>query len=668
MALEVFAGPIVRRATVNKVCLWIATKGSPDLEAKLFANQNVIGRGYSKTISLREKLFVHLIEIVPDSGRFPENKLINYSIGIPAGNGYDHGEFKNMVIREKLAYGNQSWYSLEGFAKNSLEGKKPNLPGFFLPSENSMLNIAFGSCRKPHDKGDDAFVKLDSLLESTLTDFSKRPQVLFLGGDQIYADDVDEKYVLPAVIHVAKQLNLTEQLPDSATHTVSYIDRTQIMKNMGFTSGEVKSHLLGFGEYVAMYGLVWNGANWTGLSLGNLADFGQGLEPTRRAMANTPTYMIFDDHDVTDDWFIVNKWKNDVLGNKNGKRIIANAMAAYFLFQGWGNDPDKFNFPKLKKIIEEHVNTGSDKKTGSPFDTHFLGLEWEFSAPTYPVSYFLDTRTKRDGHSFPPILKSKASWDSTKIKVQNKNLPFVLIAASPLVTFPGIDAAQKFAVLVANLQYELDYESWFANKKNYELFFQYCKSNAIHKLVILSGDVHYAFSAVFWIYNKEKMLQKTGGHKIHCVQITSSALKNSAKMPGEISLGAKATVPYSGTLYFLLFKDRFEIACDKKQAEEKLSKSLNKILGGKPAIKFPTYAVANGHIYELKENVILPWKFEYKKLDHSKYPDLVIELLIKSLAPKTADFMGEHNFGLVSLHQNNLEYSFNNGQKYSHTI
>jgi len=531
------------------------------------------------------------------------------------------------------------------------------------------INIAFGSCRKLHDKGDDAFVKLDRSLAGTYMDVFKRPHVLYLGGDQIYADDVDASYVLPAIIAVSKSLNLTEQLPDSTTHTISYTDRTQVLKLAKFTSAELKTHLLSLGEYVAMYGLVWNVKNWRGLNMGGLTDFGKGVEAARRVLANTPTYMIFDDHDVTDDWFITNKWKTEVLSTPNGRRVIANAMAAYFLFQGWGNDPAGFSHGKSKNIIEDHVNVGSDKKSTSPFDTYFATLNWEFQTPTNPVSYFLDTRTNRGGHDFPPLLKSKASWNTTRIAVQNKNLPFVLIAAGPLVTFPGIDSDQELAVRLANLQYTLDYESWFANRNNYKFFFEYFRSNAISKIVILSGDVHYGFSAIFSLYNKEKMLGKSGGFQIRCLQITSSALKNSAKLPFGISLGVRATVPYTGKLYFLFFNDSIEIVCDKKQAEENVLRNrLEGLLGAKSGTKFPNHAVENGELYILNNTGLLPHNFIYKKLSEAAYPDFIIELSIKSLAPKTADFIGEHNFGMVSIAQNNIDYSFNGGIVYSHTL
>src|SRR4051812_12614677 len=68
----------------------------------------------------------------------------------------------------------------------------------------------------------------------------------------------------------------------------------------------------------------------------SLVKFRSTLPKVCRALANTPTYMIFDDHDATDDWFMTFNWCQNVLSNELGKRIVQNGMIAYSLFQGCG--------------------------------------------------------------------------------------------------------------------------------------------------------------------------------------------------------------------------------------------------------------------------------------------------------------------------------------------
>lgn len=64
-----------------------------------------------------------------------------------------------------------------------------------------------------------------------------------------------------------------------------------------------------------------------------------GLPKVRRLLANVATYMMFDDHEVTDDWNLFQEWVEKVQGNLLGLSIVRNGMLAYGLFQGWGNDP-----------------------------------------------------------------------------------------------------------------------------------------------------------------------------------------------------------------------------------------------------------------------------------------------------------------------------------------
>ncbi|HEY6669151.1 MAG TPA: hypothetical protein VI033_08365 [Candidatus Nitrosopolaris sp.] len=46
-------------------------------------------------------------------------------------------------------------------------------------------------------------------------------------------------------------------------------------------------------------------------------------------MANIPTYMMFDDHDITDDRNITREWNERVKESDYGKQIVANGLAAF---------------------------------------------------------------------------------------------------------------------------------------------------------------------------------------------------------------------------------------------------------------------------------------------------------------------------------------------------
>jgi hypothetical protein len=102
-----------------------------------------------------------------------------------------------------------------------------------------------------------------------------------------------------------------------------------IEKYAGLTSPNAGNHLLSFGEFAAMYLLAWNAENWpvkfpdiTTIRSENQKQYHKqirqlektrkDLPAVRRFLANIPTYMIFDDHEITDDWNITREWHENV--------------------------------------------------------------------------------------------------------------------------------------------------------------------------------------------------------------------------------------------------------------------------------------------------------------------------------------------------------------------
>ncbi|MGW0434949.1 peptidoglycan-binding protein [Micromonospora sp. NPDC003197] len=171
-----------------------------------------------------------------------------------------------------------------------------------------------------------------------------------------------------------------------------------LARDAKFTSTEADSHLMSLREYVCMYLLTWSDQLWPttyptfeqvfpadtriladpqGRKPGEsvydlmragraytpsaqqkkiikryvrwqeqairLKTFQRGLGAVRRQLANVATYMIADDHEVTDDWNMTKTWVTDAVVNSElGRRIVRNAMSAYVLFQAWGNTPEQY--------------------------------------------------------------------------------------------------------------------------------------------------------------------------------------------------------------------------------------------------------------------------------------------------------------------------------------
>jgi hypothetical protein len=98
--------------------------------------------------------------------------------------------------------------------------------------------------------------------------------------------------------------------------------------------------------------------------------------------------MVFDDHDVTDDWNATREWRDRVWRSPGGRRMVANALAAYWAFQTWGNAPEQFDDQLLEVIAASPADERFDRKLWS-FD------RWSYYAPTDPPMLVLDTRTQR---------------------------------------------------------------------------------------------------------------------------------------------------------------------------------------------------------------------------------------------------------------------------------
>ena len=73
----------------------------------------------------------------------------------------------------------------------TLSYQADQLPGFVLPAPKiEDLKIIHGSCRNNDNFFEDALSFTDDIIKENLADPAKRPQQLFMSGDQIYADSV----------------------------------------------------------------------------------------------------------------------------------------------------------------------------------------------------------------------------------------------------------------------------------------------------------------------------------------------------------------------------------------------------------------------------------------------------------------------------------------------
>jgi hypothetical protein len=366
------------------------------------------------------------------------------------------------------------------------------------------------------------------------------------------------------------------------------------------------NHLMLLGEFYACYLLSWSPTLWPGISasdlpIADLSDpqkagwntenvtrlvaFSQALTATRRVLANVPTLMILDDHDVTDDWFMNRDWCDRVLsdpGDTLGRRVIRNALIAYAIFQAWGNTPDQFAVAPSPAqqppgaVLLANIATGAevDAKPGgdlsdtptSPTAADLVGMppyplvgaarrhttalikppraltfyyRWAPAGWPYEI-IVLDCRTTRGYLKDPlaaPLLLDDGDFgarvDQTAVQIPppdvDRGTAFltVVVAQTPLLGIVPIDNLASFRADAPHV-YGNDQEAWSMSPRAYQaLVTRLVEHNQL--TVVLSGDVHYAFGTTCdyqairpWRAPAPLSEPRTG----RIVQLTSSAARN----------------------------------------------------------------------------------------------------------------------------------------------
>ncbi|MEG5265953.1 alkaline phosphatase D family protein [Pseudomonas sp. JDS28PS106] len=541
----VLAGPVLRRQESERVVMWLVGSRPLRLTLRLRAQ----GQGFTDYVLDAEKCqvvavgrhaFVHLIDVRLGEA-LPHDTLIDYDLLIDGESG-----------------GVAQWAPHLLYAGN-------DLPNFVVRSRIDQL--LHGSCRKPHHGSAEGLLCVDRLLAGQQAP-KDRPALLMMSGDQIYADDVAGP-MLRAIHALIQRLGLFGETLEGAVvshsdelyqHPASYYQRADLLPALKsndtlrerffggaskpvFTSSTADNHLVTFAEVMAMYLLVWSPTPWALIEVTpprfepgererwerehlQVEAFRKGLNGVARAMAHLPCMMIFDDHDITDDWNLSANWEDTAYNHPFSRRIIGNALIAYLLCQGWGNNPDVF--PELvrqtQELSAEAACAGQDWQTESQdvLITRLLAFQqWHYVLPSEPALVVLDTRTRRwrseSNFNHPSGL---LDWEALS-ELQHELLDHksaIIVSPAPVFGVKLIEAIQRvfswcgYPLLV-------DAENWMAHRGAAQVILNIFRhSRTPGNYVILSGDVHYSF--VYEILIRHR----SGGPRIW--QITSSGIKN----------------------------------------------------------------------------------------------------------------------------------------------
>ncbi len=278
-----------------------------------------------------------------------------------------------------------------------------------------------------------------------------------------------------------------------------------------------------------------------------------GLTRIRRALANVATYMIFDDHEISDDWNFSKIWKDRVMTSPLGRTILRNGLMAYTLFQGWGNDPNQFiddtrdpqgnviTSPQkqlLEAIPQMFPGTDPRRPTRLPIEwtrywawPEILPCPWcppspgTIASPDPGTLFWCWTSARGAARPGEPRAPQNLSEDAVKQQLPTDTDPTlvnlaaeidaVLVISSLVVLGPPI-----FDALFGPLSYKIfdikDHmdrvalpatdpdaiESWPNDEPGFERLLNALAP--LKRVVLLSGDVHYSTSVVMSYWKDRK--------------------------------------------------------------------------------------------------------------------------------------------------------------------
>ena len=466
----------------------------------------------------------------------------------------------------------------------------------------------------------------------------ERPQLLCLTGDQIYADDVSD--ILLHLINKAEKdlLGWKETLPK--VYTTSQLlpgNRKNIIAKTGnknklwglaarnitpddLTTTDADSHLICFGEFLLMYLFAFSDVLWpsswptwnevyAGFKPNNqndaiayvnrikkrvpehqsrLSSFLKSLPYVRKAIANIPVLMIFDDHDVTDDWFITREWSQvALLKGTTSRRYILNALLAYAVFQDWGNNIQRYTSGNGAKILDHlnlrnrnnylsnvHLRTNphatdlesivlpvliDDRKNPKEPSSYLVNkIRWDYRIDYNSFSLFvLNTRTERQYfEKEKPLanlirnIRPEGQYSSEKLAVIVSpvpifgNVPFEIGQEKMQKGTTDVVTAVVFRATDNVGMFERDQEAWSFSGRGFGKLLHFL--SIFKKVLILSGDVHHSFTA------QVKLWRQSGADRYQLtkiVQSTSSALKNSTEKTHWPAINKLGLEPNANTAY-----------------------------------------------------------------------------------------------------------------------
>jgi hypothetical protein len=299
------------------------------------------------------------------------------------------------------------------------------------------------------------------------------PDALLLLGDQVYADE------------------LTPQ------------NRRRIAGRRDREPDWPDDEIVGFDEYVGLYRDSWSDPE------------------VRWLLSCVPTGMIFDDHDVRDDWNTSAAWRAQMAAKPWWRARIRSALASYWVYQHLGNlpadqlaaDPDYREISAaagdtwpLLAALADRADAEVDGSKGVRFS-----FRWDLGSTRFIM---IDSRNGRilDGGQHLMLGDEEFGWVEEQVRdrseavehlVLGTSLPWLLPhAIGDIQSIVSAEAARpgRRGRLGETLRQTGDLEHWPAFRPSFDRFTTMVTDvasgpDAPATVSVLSGDVHHSYAA-----------------------------------------------------------------------------------------------------------------------------------------------------------------------------
>jgi phosphodiesterase/alkaline phosphatase D-like protein len=344
------------------------------------------------------------------------------------------------------------------------------------PESDRSNRIIFGSCRYPKatDPRLAAELGIDAL-DAYAARMTKRapedwPDALLLLGDQVYADELSPRNRR----RIAVRRDRHPDWPDD--------------------------EIVGFDEYVGLYRDAWT-------------------DPEIRWLLSTvPTAMIFDDHDVRDDWNTSARWREEMRAMPWWRDRIRSALASYWVYQHIGNVPtaDLASNPDYRKIMGHEGDTWpllveladrADAEGDGAKGVRF-SFRWDLGHSRFLVIDSRNGRILEDGQHLM-LGDSEFSWIEEQVQAPGRVEHLVLGTSIPWLlphAIGELETVNEIAAgrpgwrgrLAETIRQAADLEHWPAFRTSFDRLTAMiirAAAGGPATVSVLSGDVHHSYAA-----------------------------------------------------------------------------------------------------------------------------------------------------------------------------